>query len=223
MSSGSQIQEKDPSDSAVRLTKGDGNSTKEKLVQAAVKLFSESGFHGVRVSEIESTAGVQRGLVKYHFGDMENLWRAAADRLFGQLMEFRKIRNETEIDLSPKEKLAFRIRSFVRYSANHAELNRMMVQEGLRDSWRMAYIVDNFIGPLIENLKSLVAQNLSLSEEEFVHWYYMYVGGGALIFSVKPESDHLFGVDVRDPEAVARHADMAVRVLMSASKDGGST
>ncbi len=48
------------------------------------------------------------------------------------------------------------VRAFVRYSAAHPELNRLMMQESMSDSWRVGYIVDRHIRPLLDNLGQIL-------------------------------------------------------------------
>jgi AcrR family transcriptional regulator len=43
------------------------------LIAAALKAFTPAGYDGVSVREIERKAGVNRGLVSYHFGTREVL------------------------------------------------------------------------------------------------------------------------------------------------------
>lgn len=49
--------------------------TRGRLVLAAVESFTSAGYDGVSVREIERRAGVNRGLVAYHFGSKEALWK----------------------------------------------------------------------------------------------------------------------------------------------------
>ena len=55
-------------------------NTKDKLMDAAEKLFARRGFHGTSVRDITSTAGVDLALVNYHFGSKEKLLAAVLDR-----------------------------------------------------------------------------------------------------------------------------------------------
>lgn len=192
-----------------------GEVTKAKLLEAAIQEFSERGYDGVTLKDIETLADVQRGLVKYHYSGKEQIYKAVVNEVLGKIHEFRRARRNTERDLSPRERLGFRIRSFVRYSAQRPELNRLMAQEGKRDSWRMRYILDMFLRQMVFDLKDLVSANLSLSSEEFCHWYYIYVGAGAFMFSMAPEAQKLFGIDVTSEEVVDRHAHMVAELLLS--------
>ncbi len=49
-------------------------TTKERVLQAACKIFSEKGFHEATVAEICETAGANIASVNYHFGDKEKLY-----------------------------------------------------------------------------------------------------------------------------------------------------
>ncbi|MEO0465667.1 MAG: TetR family transcriptional regulator [Pseudomonadota bacterium] len=192
-----------------------GDATKAKLVEAASREFTGRGYDGVTLRDIETAADVQRGLVKYHFGGKEDIFKAVVNEIFGNLIKYRDERDETAKDLSPKERLAFRIRSFVRYSAARPELNRLMVQEGKTDSWRLAYILDNHLRQTVLDLKDQATINLSLTNEEFCHWYFMYIGASALMFSMAPEAKKVFGIDVTSENVVTRHAHMVANLLLS--------
>lgn len=189
--------------------------TRRKLMNAAIQEFSDKGYDGVTVRDIEVNADVQRGLLKYHFGDKANLWKEAISAIFGELRDFRQDRLEMAQDLPPNERLAFRIRSFVRFSAKHPELNRLMIQEGKSDSWRMAYMAEYFIRSSMEELRVLIDQEFEICDRDFFHWYYMFIGAGALAFNVAPEAKRLFGVDVSDEDVITRHAHLTANVLMS--------
>ncbi|MEM1330942.1 MAG: CerR family C-terminal domain-containing protein [Planctomycetota bacterium] len=54
---------------------------REKLLNAALKLFAERGRDSVSLRDIAAEAGVTHGSVRYHFGTKENLYIAAVMRL----------------------------------------------------------------------------------------------------------------------------------------------
>lgn len=192
--------------------------TKGRLIEAAIQEFSDKGYNGVTARDIEVAANVQRGLLKYHFGDKAELWKAAISNIFGELTEFRRSRIEMAQDLQPEERLAFRIRSFVRFTAKHPELNRLMIQEGKSDSWRMEFMIENFIAESARELRALVDTEYNLSDQDFFHWYYSFIGAGALAFNVAPEAARLFGIDMTDEDIITRHAQITADSLLGLAK-----
>ncbi|MGD1953982.1 MAG: TetR/AcrR family transcriptional regulator [Sphingomonadales bacterium] len=183
------------------------------MLDAALKEFADRGYEAVTVRDIEALADVQRGLLGYHFGGKENIWKAVISRMTTGYLEYRKVRLDVAQDLSVHERLAFRIRAFVRYSAEHPELHQLMMQEGNRDTWRLRHLVDTFLRDSSPDLRQLAKTDLSLSDEDFAHWYYLYLGAGALVFSLTSEAKHLFGVDVTKEEFIARHANFVADFL----------
>jgi AcrR family transcriptional regulator len=71
---------------------------KERLLDAALKLFGERGFEGASVRDITAEAGVSLGLVRRHFDSKEGLRRALDDRL---VEDAQTILEELPVDASP--------------------------------------------------------------------------------------------------------------------------
>ena len=188
--------------------------TRAKLLDAAALLFTEHGFEGVTIRDLEKAAGVQRGLLAYHFKDKKSLWQAMADETFGMLREQLNPRLELIGDLSAREQIAYIIRFYVRFSANHPQFPRLLAQEARHESWRLDYILDNHARPIAEELKPPVTEALGLNERQFIHWYYLLAGGSSLIFSHAPECKGLFGVDSHADDVVDEHAEVMVRALL---------
>ena len=180
--------------------------------------FSERGFDAVAVREIEVLADVQRNLVSYHFGSKEELWKAAASDVIKRLRGFTSERAELMKDLPPRERVAYTVRSYVRFASKHPQLSRLMVQEGKQKSWRLEWITEEFLKPGMLEFRDFVTADLNLTEDEFVHWYYLFVSSGA-VFTMEPEAEILFGVDVMTDEFTSRHADMMVEFLISRVAD----
>lgn len=51
------------------------DATKAQIMRAAVRLFSLRGYEGSAVRDIASAAGVNIGLIRYHFGHKADLYR----------------------------------------------------------------------------------------------------------------------------------------------------
>lgn len=188
--------------------------TRAKLLEAATRLFTEHGYEGVSIRDIENTAGVQRGLLAYHFNDKETLWKEMADATFALLSDQLDPRLELLGDLPAREQLAFVIRFYVRFSSQHPELARLMSQEGRHRSWRLQYIVENHIGELQQRLCDPVSEALGLDERQFIHWWYLLAGGSSLIFAHAPECELLFDTDAHDDSVVDAHAEVMVTALL---------
>ncbi len=60
--------------------------TRQALIDAARRLFTERGYHNVGIREFAAAAGVTRGALYHHFGDKESLFLAVFDAVQRDLM-----------------------------------------------------------------------------------------------------------------------------------------
>ena len=56
-----------------------GEDTRQRLIEAALKVFGEFGFDGASTRMLADAAGANLAAIPYHFGSKEGLYRAAAD------------------------------------------------------------------------------------------------------------------------------------------------
>jgi AcrR family transcriptional regulator len=69
--------------------------TKDKLMDAAEKLFARRGYHGTSVRDITGVAGVDLSLVNYHFGSKKELLAAVIERR-GRVLNEERLRRLAE-------------------------------------------------------------------------------------------------------------------------------
>jgi AcrR family transcriptional regulator len=69
------------------MTKADDQSTRERILQAAVEEIAASGWNGARTRSIAQRAGVNSALVHYHFGSVEELLLEAVASTFTDIAE----------------------------------------------------------------------------------------------------------------------------------------
>jgi AcrR family transcriptional regulator len=62
-------------------------TTRERLLQAATRLFADNGYRGASVRDICNLAGANPGAVSYHFGGKRQLYRAVLRRAAAGLAE----------------------------------------------------------------------------------------------------------------------------------------
>ena len=189
--------------------------TRERIVEAATATFAERGFLGASTREIAARANANQGLITYHFKTKDELWRAAADRIFGMLRARISERVDSLQSDDPRELARELIREYVRFTAEHPELFRLMLDEGSTASERLDWLVEAHLRPEYENfVRSSEESGIALDPSLLAHGFYVMVGAGSTIFANAPEVRRLTGLDPTTPEAIETHAELVARLLV---------
>jgi len=190
-------------------------ATRERIVAAALEAFAEKGFHGASTRDIAKRAGTNQGLITYHFRSKDELWRAAADRIFGLLAKRMTEQLSALPSEDPRERAREAIRTYVRFAAAHPELFRLMVDEGKNSERRMRWLVDTHLKPRYEQfMRPRGIRIAGFDEASLPHAYYVMAGAGSLIFAVAPECRRLTGLDPETEHVVEAHAEFVARLLV---------
>lgn len=100
--------------------------TRERIVSAAVQIFSETPYDDVAVSDIAKAAGVAHGLLFHYFGSKRGIYleamRGAAEQL-ADAFAFRP-------DLPPAEQLRHAVASHLKYLADNPGLAQRLILGG---------------------------------------------------------------------------------------------
>lgn len=194
-------------------------ATKERIVAAAVDLFSERSFDGASTREIAARAGVTQPLLNYHFRSKDELWRAAVDSIFGTLRAVMGSRTTGLRGVDDVTAARLMVHEFVTFSARHPQLHRIITQESKVDGPRMDYLVDTHVRPLYDTtvalFERLVAQG-AVPPIAPAHLYYILTGAGPTMFVLGPEVRRLSGLDPTDDAVIEAHADAVCRLLFGA-------
>jgi TetR/AcrR family acrAB operon transcriptional repressor len=71
----------------MRKTKEEADITKQSILDAAVKLFSEHGVAKTSLEKIAKAAGVTRGAVYWHFSSKQDIFEALHDQLHSPFIQ----------------------------------------------------------------------------------------------------------------------------------------
>lgn len=193
--------------------------TRERLVDAALAVFAAQGFEGATTREIARRAGVALAALPYHFTTKEALWRAAADRIFGQLGSTIARRLDGLAGVDRPTQLRLVLREFVRFSAAQPELHRFMIQEGFTPSPRLAWLVETHVRPVYEFVRTITeaAQRdglVPVGRPEHLH--YILIGAATSPYVLGAEFALLTGDDPRKEALVEEHVATLERMFFAA-------
>jgi AcrR family transcriptional regulator len=192
------------------------DGTRERILAAALDLFSERSFEGASTRLIAERAGVQQPLLTYHFGNKEELWRTTVGQLFDDLASAmaERLAGLRGVDDETVAKLV--VADFVRFSADHPQLHRIIMQECKSEGDRLVWLVEDHIRPLYNAAVALLEPLMAAGKVRDVptaHLYYLLTGAAATIFVLAPECRLLAGIDPLDPSEVERHVDAVISML----------
>jgi AcrR family transcriptional regulator len=203
-----------------RAKRPSADPTRDRIVAAAVDLFSERSFDGATTREIAAHAGVTQPLLNYHFRSKDELWRAAVDALFGMLQRTMAERTDGLRGVDQVTTAKLLVREFVTFSARHPQLHRIITQESKADGPRMDYLVDRHIRPIYEQTIALfedLARSGAVPPIPPTHLYYILTGAGPTMFVLAPECRRLSSLDPSDDAVIEAHADAVCLLLFGSS------
>lgn len=201
---------------SARASRPSADPTRERILAAALDLFSERSFEGATTREIAARAGVTQPLLNYHFRSKDALWRAAVDALFEELAAALAARADGLRGVDELTATRLIVREFVLFSARHPQLHRIITQECKLDGPRMDWLVENHVRPLYDSTVERFARLTERGELPRIaptHLYYIVTGAGAAMFVLAPECRRLSGIDPDDPDVIEAHADAVCELL----------
>ncbi len=195
--------------------------TQKKLLDAALLAFAESGFLGTSTRDIAERAGVHHPLITYHFKNKEQLWRAAADRVFARFIRVLLTVQEETAEAAPRERMAAMIRAYVHYAAENPTLHKVLFQEASHSNPRLDWLIDKYMKPLFEvasaDLQQLQEQGIAPSGDPALLFNMIRVSAGALL-ALSTELKGSSGLDLDDPAKVEMLADMIINIYLPGGK-----
>ncbi len=136
------------------LTEGDGQTRRRqesnrKLLDAARRLFVDSGYDATRPQDIARAAGVANGTFYLHFQDKEAVFLAFAEQAQDELVA----RYEENLDgvIGLGARLEVILRTMIEYGSEHpgvlqaAFLDPVMIAPNNDDAWRIYDRISDFL------------------------------------------------------------------------------
>ncbi len=204
----------------------DRRETRDRIVEAALAVFAAQGYDGTTTRQIADAAGVNLGLLQYHFGGKEKLWQAAVDEAFAALEAgLARVVADDEVT-GDDERLRLLIRDHVRFVARHPEFVRIMHDVGKRPGPRTEWLVEKHVAPLYRGIVELVAKSgrtMHLPHDlPPIHFHYILAGAVGLIFHQAEECRLLADIDPFDEAHVENHARAVEYLLLGPPEEESS-
>jgi AcrR family transcriptional regulator len=121
--------------------------TQTKLLDVAVKLFSDQGFSGVSMRNIAREAGIPQAAIYHHFENKDALYFAALEHAYmGRALE---LVSDVSEESDPATQLAVAVRHLLDMFDEDERLRRLYQRELLEgDQTRLKLLVEGLFGDL---------------------------------------------------------------------------
>ncbi|MGB0886384.1 MAG: TetR/AcrR family transcriptional regulator [Chitinophagales bacterium] len=106
--------------------------SKQKIIDAAILLFSESGFAGTSISKIAKEAGVSKGLIYNYFETKEDIVKGIIDSLMEQSKETETAIMEAFQNASPQEIISLVLDQSLQFLTKHKAKWRLVTLFGFK-------------------------------------------------------------------------------------------
>jgi TetR/AcrR family transcriptional regulator len=199
-----------------RATRPSSDGTRERILAAALDLFSELSSDGATTREISARAGVTQPLLNYHFSSKDELWRAAVDELFAELGQALDSRAEGLRGVDELMTAQLLVRDFVYFSAAHRHLHRIITQECKTDGPRLDWLGERHIRSRHEQITAMFTRLVEaghVPDVPVAHLYDVLTGAGPTMFVLAPGCRGLAGFDPPAAEVVEAHADAVLALI----------
>lgn len=197
----------------------DDVNRRTRILDAALKLFSDRGYDGTSVAMVAKEADVAKPLVSYHFGSKEALWQAAVDLVYGRVHKSlaAAAREREVLDLHGNQWLRHFLRTFMMAVRAEPAYTRLNLQEGGLYGPRLEYLVTHHIKPGAAMLKPLFDvlkdRGFLPPGPDFSH-HTILLGLVERPVAFGPAMERTYGEPTTSDAAIEAHLDVVMRVLV---------
>ncbi|MCH9696352.1 MAG: TetR/AcrR family transcriptional regulator [Gammaproteobacteria bacterium] len=191
--------------------------TQQKLLDAAIQAFSENGFKGTSTRDIAERAGVHHPLITYHFKNKDQLWRAAAQKVFSDFTNSLSESLESHRGKSPKDRMCAMIHAYVRYAKEQPAMHKVMVQESSYANPRLEWLIEEHLQPFFEATFGLITElqqlGIAPAGNPALLFNMIRLSSGGLL-ALGNELKDSSGIDIDAPGTLDEIAEMVIQVFL---------
>lgn len=187
--------------------------TKAAILKAAAKAFADNGYEGCSIRKIAKEADVKHQLIAHHFGSKEALWLAVVKYLYGEMQQQSTVSYDEEKDILTQFKS--HLRNIIQFGADHPELIRIIYQESMSNSTRLAKL-----NPQIEANQKIALFHLSKLRElgylkniPDIDLVFLFTGAINGRFLQAQLNEWQTGKPINHPDIVEAHTESLMRLL----------
>lgn len=103
--------------------------SKSKIIETALTLFAEQGYHATPISSIAKQAGVSKGLMYNYFHSKEDLLNAILEDAFHHGDEITQLMIQAK---TPQDQIRVVIEQSFKWALEHGEYSKMMISLSLQ-------------------------------------------------------------------------------------------
>jgi AcrR family transcriptional regulator len=189
--------------------KGPRRGTRERILEAAIQLFSEGGFSAVTVRDICRAARANGAAVNYHFGDKLALYTEVVRVAIAEIRKTTEAAIEAGQGAPAEEKLRAHIRIVLeRLMAEGPQnwIHRLLNWETWDPTPALSLVYEQALRPRKAYLSSIVAELLGCPPTDpRVERCVLSVHGQCLVYAKTPLLQRLVGGEPFELDALARH------------------
>lgn len=190
--------------------------TRRRLLQAAIKLFANLGYHAVSVDQIVASARVNKRMVYHYFGSKEHIYEAALLEVYGriELVEFTVLDGEG----TPREKLHRLLKAYFQFLDQNPEFVRMLLWENLEKSRHSAVSLHRLSkNPFLERFRKVVEQGVRegqfRADLDVTHLVIHLIGLCFIYHSNRFSLSQSLSIDLFDPKVKARGLEHVIALV----------
>lgn len=192
--------------------------SRDRILQAAIRAFSEHGLAGARTGAIATAARVNKALLYYYFRDKEGLYGAALEVVAGKVAA--DAIAVLDLDCSAGERvLRFALQHFDRNLTHHG-FQALMQQEMMRfrtgQSNAMRILAKKAFEPMWDRALQLVREGIESGEicnADPMQMMYAALGANVFYFLSAPMVRLVAAIDPLEPAAMAARRAAAIEYL----------
>ncbi|HVN51058.1 MAG TPA: TetR/AcrR family transcriptional regulator [Acidimicrobiales bacterium] len=143
-----------------RSARRQGQATRDKLLAAAVPALAESGYHATRVDDVVRLAGVSHGTFYLYFANMEDLFRALAERCADDCAELAESLGEVPADDSGLAVLRAWLAEYLAFYRRYGVVIRAWAENQVTDR-RLAKLGTVSFGRIATTLRASMGERVA--------------------------------------------------------------
>lgn len=129
---------------------------RSQLLQVAIGLFAEHGFHATSMDDIAEAAGVTKPVLYQHFPSKRALYRELLDDVDRQLTD--TLLDATSHATTGRERVQDGFAAYFRYVAAHRDAFRLLFGASVRNDAEFATVAES----VIDRIADLIAQLIDI-------------------------------------------------------------